>query len=174
MYSKLLDAVKQEVRWQWDGNLTSGMSETPVAEIVADKGYHSNATMRALNTETTRTYISEPERGRRDWEDKPEEQQAVYANRRRIKGKRGKRLMRRRGELIERSFADVYDTGGMRRTHLRHHDNILKRLLIHAGAFNLSLILRRTAGAGTPRELNDLLKGLLDRLYAFIRTLSGI
>jgi hypothetical protein len=57
----------------------------------------------------------------------------VYANRRRIRGARGRRLMRQRGERIERSFAHLYDTGGMRRTHLRGHANILKRLLIHAG-----------------------------------------
>ena len=60
--------------------------------------------------------------------------------------------MRRRGELIERSFAHLYDTGGMRRTHLRGHTNILKRLLIHAGGFNLGLLLRALLGAGTPRE----------------------
>ena len=59
---------------------------------------------------------------------------------------------RARGELVERSFAHCYDTGGMRRTHLRGHKNILKRQLIHVGAFHLSLILRKLMGAGTPRE----------------------
>ena len=83
------------------------------------------------------------------------EQAAVYANRRRIRGERGKQLLRRRGELVERSFAHVYDTGGMRRTHLRGHRNILKRLLIHVAAFNLGLILRREVGMGTPRGLQD-------------------
>ena len=63
--------------------------------------------------------------------------------------------MRRRGELIERSFAHLYDTGGMRRTHLRGHTNILKRLLIHAGGFNLGLLLRALLGVGTPRSLQD-------------------
>ena len=61
--------------------------------------------------------------------------------------------MRCRGERIERSFAHVYDTGGMRRTHLRGHTNILKRLLIHAGGFNLGLIMRQMIGFGTPRGL---------------------
>jgi len=69
-----------------------------------------------------RTYISEPDRGRRDWEDKEQEQKAVYANRRRIRGERGKRLMRKRGELVERTFAHCYETGAMRRTHLRGHE----------------------------------------------------
>lgn len=141
------------------------LHETPLREIVADKGYHSNAIMRRYNTDTMRTYISEPDRGRRNWQDKPKEQQAVYANRQRIRGKRGKALMRKRGELIERSFAHVYDSGGMRRTHLKHRDNILKRLLIHVSAFNLSLILRKTVGAGTPRALNDRIKHALRELF---------
>ena len=59
----------------------------------------------------------------------------------------------RRGELIERSFAHMYETGGMRRTHLRGRDNIKKRLLVHASAFNLSLVLRSVIGKGTPRGL---------------------
>jgi hypothetical protein len=41
----------------------------------------------------------------------------------------------------------------MRRTHLRGHTNILKRLLIHAGGFNLGLIMRHMIGVGTPRRL---------------------
>ena len=145
------------------------MSDTPLAELVADKGYHSNATTRAFTIAGTRTYISEPARGRRKWAGQSEEQRAVYANRCRIRGERGKRLMRKRGELIERSFAHVYDSGGMRRTHLRHRDNILKRLLIHAGAFNLSLILRKTAGAGTPKELNDRIQKVFARHYTTLR-----
>jgi hypothetical protein len=63
--------------------------------------------------------------------------------------------MRQRGERIERSFAHLYDTGGMRRTHLRGHTNILKRLLIHAGGFNLGLVMRHLIGSGTPRGLQD-------------------
>ena len=77
----------------------------------------------------------------------------MYANPRRIRGKRGKALLRRRGELVERSFAHVYGTGGMRRTHLRKHENILKRLVIHVSAFNLSLIFRRELKVGAPRGL---------------------
>jgi transposase len=100
-----------------------------------------------------RTYCSEPERGRRSWKGKAEEQAAVYANRRRIRGERGKRLLRQRGEKLERSFAHLYETGGMRRVHLRRHPNILKRLLVHVAAFNLGLVLRRLCGQGTPRGL---------------------
>ena len=80
-------------------------------------------------------------------------QSAVYGNRRRVRDARGQRLMRRRGEYVERTFAHLYDTGGLRRTHLRGHQNILKRLLVHAGAFNLGLLMRKAFGRGTPRGL---------------------
>jgi len=125
----------------------------PVEEIVADKGYHSNETLVDLQAVGLRSYISEPERGRRDWSDAPDAQAPVYANRRRKGGTRGKALLRARAELVERSFAHVYDTGGMRRTHLRKHDNILKRLLVHAGGFNLGLVMRHLFGVGKPRRL---------------------
>jgi transposase len=124
-------------------------------EIVADKGYHSNQTMIDLAAVDLRSYVAEPDRGRRDWSKEPAAQSPVYANRRRIRGARGRRLMRQRGERIERSFAHLYDTGGMRRTHLRGHTNILKRLLIHAGGFNLGLVMRHLIGSGTPRGLKD-------------------
>ncbi len=124
-----------------------------IEEVVADKGYHSGAVVQRVKSYEVRSYIPEKkQKGRRRWQGKTEEQQAVYQNRRRVRGGYGKSLLRRRGELVERSFAHCYDTGGMRRTHLRGHKNILKRQLIHVGAFNLSLILRQLMGAGTPRE----------------------
>ena len=61
--------------------------------------------------------------------------------------------MKKRGEFIERSFAHTLETGAMRRTHLRHHENILKRMLIHVGGFNLSLVMRKLLGIGKPRRL---------------------
>jgi transposase len=131
------------------------MNTQGLEEVVADKGYHSGAMLVDLREIGVRSYIPEPQRGRRHWQGKASEQAAVYGNRRRIGGDRGKGLLRRRGELLERSFAHVYDTGGMRRTHLRGHRNILKRLLLHVAAFNLSLILRQQVGAGTPRSLQD-------------------
>ena len=133
-------------------------------EIIADKGYHSNRTMVDFDAVGIRSYVSEPARGRRDWSKDPDAQAPVYGNRRRMRGRRGRRLMRQRGERIERSFAHLYDTGGMRRTHLRGHTNILKRLLIHAGGFNLGLIMRQWIGLGTPR-------GLQGRQAATIATL---
>src|SRR6202163_1696368 len=144
---------------------------TGIEEVVADKGYHSGAVLVEMKGAEIRTYIPEKkQKGQRHWEGKQDQQQAVYANRRRVNGAYGKHLLRKRGELIERSFAHCYDTGGMRRTHLRGHQNILKRLLIHVGAFNLSLIFRNLWGSGTPRELRSrrssfvlLLLWLLDR-----------
>jgi len=132
------------------------ISEQAMSEAVADKGYHSNEVLTGAGQMVERTYIAEPDRGTRNWEGNEEAKAAVYANRRRIRGRRGKRLMKKRGELIERSFAHCYDTGGMRRTHLRGHENILKRLLIHVAGFNLSLILRKTMGLGTARGLQGL------------------
>ena len=117
-------------------------------EIVGDKGYHSNQTLIDLDAVGIRSYVSEPDRGRRDWSKDPEARAPVYGNRRRMRGRRGRRLMRQRGERIERSFAHLYDTGGMRRTHLRGHTNILKRLLIHAGRFKLGLVMRHLIGIG--------------------------
>jgi transposase len=134
---------------------THAERSTPAAltELVADRGYHSNQTMIDLHAVGVRSYIAEPERGRRHWTTALQAQRAVYGNRRRVRGRRGQRLMRRRGEYVERSFAHVYDTGGMRRTHLRGHPNILKRLLIHASAFNLGILMRQVFGRGTPRGL---------------------
>ena len=115
-----------------------------------------------------RSYMAEPDRGRRDWSEAPEAQAPVYGNRRRIRGRRGRRLMRQRGERIERSFAHLYDTGGMRRTHLRGHTNILKRLLIHAGGFNLGLVMRHLIGVGTPRGLQGRLAAVIATLFVLI------
>jgi len=147
-------------------------------EIVADKGYHSNATCVDMKRMGLRSYLSEPDRGVRNWEGKKAEREAVYANRRRIRGKRGKALLRKRGELVERPFAHCYETGGMRRTHLRGHENILKRLLIHLAGFNLALILRVVFGLGKPRTLQDglgrLFGAVVAKLWSYIWPVKAI
>jgi transposase len=143
-------------------------------ELVADKGYHSSAVIERVKSYAVRSYIPEKkQKARRNWQGKAEEQQAVYQNRRRVRGRYGKSLLRRRGELVERSFAHCYDTGGMRRTHLRGRENIHKRQLIHVGAFNLSLILRRRLGAGTPREWKNRGGILILRLSLLLPCLHG-
>ena len=149
-----------------------------IQEVVADKGYHSNGTCRDCREAEIRTYISEPDRGRRDWTDKKPERGAVYANRRRIRGRRGKALLRKRGELLERPFAHCYETGGMRRTHLRRHPNILKRLLIHVAGFNLALVMRSVFGIGKPRCLQDGLAAavlcVFDRIVRLLEALGSL
>jgi len=137
----------------------------PLQEVVGDKGYHCNESARALAELGVRSYLSEPDRGRRQWSGKGTEQKAVYANRRRIRGARGKRLLRRRGELVERPFAHCYETGAMRRTHLRGQENILKRVLVHVAGCNLGLLMRRSFGFGTPRGLSALWAPLLSLLF---------
>src|SRR5579862_9417081 len=82
-----------------------------VQEVVADKGYHSNEAVLGLEQLEVRTYIAEPARGPRNWLGKAAEKAAVYGNRRRIQGQRGKSLQRQRGERIERNFAPQFDTG---------------------------------------------------------------
>ena len=135
-------------------------------ELVADKGYHSKQKMLELETFGVRTYISEPDRGPQGWIDQRAERDAVYANRRRIRGPRGKRLLRRRGEMLERPNAHLYETGGMRRTHLRGHRNILKRLLVHVSGHNLGLLMRTMFGIGTPRGLQGRVAAVIAALVA--------
>src|SRR5438132_703284 len=150
---------------------SEGVNPQGPKEIVLDKGYHSSEVLVKLAEWEVRSYCSEPERGRRSWKGKAEEQAAVYANRRRIRGERGKRLLRQRGEKIERSFAHLYETGGMRRVYLRRHPNILKRLLVHVAAFNLGLVMRKLFGKGTPRGLQGYRAALF---LAILRRLSEV
>ena len=124
-----------------------------IEEVVADKGYHSNQVLVDLAALDVRTYIAEPDRGRRKWTTKTAARDAVYANRRRIRRAKGHALQRRRSERLERPNAHLYETGGMRRVHLRGRDNVLKRLLIQGAAFNLALLMRSRYGIGTPRGL---------------------
>ncbi len=157
-----------------DAQAADQLSEAVLSELVADKGYHSNAVLKQQRQAEIRTYISEPGRGQRNWRGKDAEKQAVYANRRRIQGRRGRELLRSRGEKVERTFAHCYETGGMRRTHLRGHDNIRKRLLVHVAGFNLGLLLRQAYGSGTPRALQGLLSALERGFWTVYRLLSRL
>ena len=168
----LMEAEKQLAAVCEDADAARHLHEKPLSELVTDKGYHSNDSLTGL--EGIRTYISEPNRGRRNWKGKPEAKQAVYANRRRLRGKRGKALLRKRGEYLERSFAHAYETGAMRRLHLRHRSNILKRLLIHIGGFNLGLVMRKLFGKGTPRGLRDLLSSLFAQHPGYLEAIRQL
>ncbi len=171
------EAAEQVAAVAADEQANEKMAPAGIEEVVADKGYHSNEVLTDLAALQMRSYVSEPDRGRRRWRGKSQARDAVYANRRRIRGTRGQRLLRWRAERVERSFAHLYESGGMRRTHLRGRENVLKRLLIHVGGFNLSLVLRQKLGAGTPRgqraakkAFGRLEKHLWERLQAARRT----
>jgi transposase len=170
MYQTLAEAGEAVVELMEHEAVTAPAEEPKIhmggiEEVVADKGYHSGAVLQDLHVAECRSYIPEPDRGPRKWEGKEEEQKQVYANRRRIKGDRSKRLQRKRSELTERSMAHMYETGGMRRVHLKGRDNILKRLLVQAGGFNLALLMRKLVGIGKPRRL----QGALACIFACLR-----
>jgi transposase len=135
-------------------NLVLAGREQEVDEAVADKGYHKAETLACCETLNVRTYIPEPKREKRTWEDKPESwRRATSANRRRVRGKRSKRLQRLRSEYVERSFAHVCETGGGRRTWLRGLEKVTKRYLVQVAAHNLGLLMRKLFGIGKPRTL---------------------
>ena len=145
-------------------------AEAGLAEVVADNGYHSNETMVAFAELDIRSYVSEPDRGRRTWKGKAAALDAVYANRRRIRGTRGQRLLRQRGERLERPNAHLYETGGV---HLRGHPNILKRLLVQVCGFNLGLLMRQLIGVGTPRSLQGRAAALVAVLIGLLSAFCG-
>jgi transposase len=144
-----------------------------VEEVVADKGYHSNEVAVRLGELKVRTYIAEPDRGVRNWEGKQAEKAAVYGNRRRIRGQRGKRLQRQRGEKIERNFAHQFDTGGMDRLYVRGIGNVHKKLLIQAAACNLALLMRSMYGAGKPRAAHDQAVEAIFAILSLIKAISS-
>ncbi len=157
-----------------NGEAVKQVSAEGPREVVTDKGYHSRAVVSKLTQWGVRTYCSEPNRGRQKWPGLGTEQAAVYANRRRIRGERGRRLLRQRGEKLERWNQHLYDRGGMRRVHLRGRENILKRLVVHSGAANLGLLMRQLFGKGTPRGLQGRLHRLFSAAERFLRTLTAI
>lgn len=142
-------------------NLLRAGSEQAIEEVVADKGYHKLETLAETAEAGYRTYIPEAEQPHDHvWTDKLAEQQKAYrANRRRVKGKRGKRLQKKRSEYVERSFAHVCETGGGRRSWLRGLVEVSKRYLMQVAAHNLGVILRQLFGVGTPRSLQGKKRG---------------
>jgi transposase len=142
-----------------------------VQEVVADKGYHSNEVALGLAEMEVRTYIAEPGRGPRNWNGKVAEKAAVYGNRRRIQGDRGKGLQRQRGERIERNFAHQFDTGGLDRLYVRGKENVHKKFLIQAAACNLALLMRSRYGSGKPRAAHN---GVADAILTILAVIQAI
>ena len=130
----------------------SGLDIAP-ADCVADKGYHSRAVLKDLDGSPWSSRIAEPQRKSLcRWHGDDEARRAVYNNRVRLRSAVGKQALRKRAEIVERSFAHVLDRGGMRRAWLRGRENIHKRYLIHVAGHNLGLLMRLLIGAGTPKE----------------------
>lgn len=158
-----------------DEDDTMGGSTT-IKEVVADKGYHKASTIRSLKSKRIRTYIPERrQNGERHWaaHGGRETARAVYENRARVKRAKSKKLQRRRGELIERSFAHVCETGQHRRVRLRGRSNVRKRYLIQTTGFNLGILMRSIIGVGTPREAVNRAAALAEALLALITWFLG-
>ena len=143
-----------------------------VEEVVADKGYHSNDVAVGLKEMGVRSYVAEPDRGPRNWDGKEAAKAAVYANRRRIQGERGKRLQRQRGERIERNFAHQFDTGGLDRLYVRGIKNVHKKFLIQAAACNLALLMRSVYGAGKPKAAYDRAVAAIFAILVVLKTVE--
>jgi transposase len=141
-----------------DAAQREAMQSHPVGieEVVMDKGYHSGAVLMDLAEREIRSYVPEPEREQRS-----------------------KRLQKLRGELCERSFAHCYETGALRRMYVRGADNVFKRVLVQAAAFNIGLLLRTLSGWGKPRQAQDRLNRLQALFFAVLavfdsnRAMSG-
>jgi len=146
--------------------------ERGLQEAVTDKGYHSDRTLQTMASAGVRSYIPAPKQPR-NWDGKAEEKAAFDANRRRVTGERGKGLLKRRGEFLERPFAHQYETGGMRRVHVRGLINVAKRVLLQAAACNLALIMRSLTKAGTPRGLAERSLAILGVISWLWSTLEG-
>ena len=142
-------------------------------ELVADKGYHSRAVLKTLDGGVWKTRIAEPKQpGFSRWHGDDKARVAVYANRTRLGSGVGKQAMRRRAEIVERSFAHNLDRGGMRRTWLRGRENVHKRYLVHVAGHNLGILMRLLIGAGTPREAAA--RGLAYLLFVYTEEVVAI
>ena len=146
-----------------------------VRELCADKGFHDSTELAIIQHETgARTIIGDASAGRRNLDKmEPEERAAVKKAARAVQSKSGKALLRARGEHIERGFAHILDAGGLRRTQLRGRENINKRYLSGIIAFNLSLLMRKLPGAGTPRQLAALARAIFRLMAAVLHFIQG-
>jgi transposase len=136
-----------------EANLVLAGSETEIEEAVMDKGYHDLGMLAGLADRGVRTYIPERRQKSRRWTNKPSEQeQAFRANRRRVRGQKGRQLNRWRSERCERTFAHVCETGGGRRTWVRGQNNVSKMHTLKCAAYNLGLLLRKVWGFCKPRN----------------------
>jgi len=146
-------------------------SAATVQEVVLDKGYHDNRLLVSCQDEQVRTYIPERRQKIRRWKNKPARHEAAFrANRRRVRGEKGRRLNRWRSERCERTFAHVCETGGGRRTWLRGMENVTKTYTLKCAAYNLGLLLRKAFGMRKPRNAEEGGAGLVSAFLALLTT----
>jgi hypothetical protein len=131
-----------------------------IQSTTADKGYHAVAEMKELQAEGIRTVISDPVKNRKVENLTPEDARVVRQAKRSAGSKTGKELLRRRGMHLERSFAHILDAGGARRTTLRGLENLNKRFKVSAAIYNISQLMRKLFGVGTPKQLAAMGKAL--------------
>lgn len=138
--------------------------------VVTDKGYHQAELIKGVNIDQNiTTYIPEREtKQRRRWRGDVEARREFHANRRRTRGNEGKRLGRLRAELVERSFALLKISGNLGRMTIRGRENVTKRYLIHAAAYNLGLVMRAIFGQGTPKGMADALGRLIVQIFILL------
>jgi len=175
----LIAAAEAVDRLREDESTASKMDAQPLCEVVLDKGYHSDDVLVDLEGMAVRSYVSQPRmpKGRkRRWKDKNKEaeRRATIANRRRITGKRGRELLRKRGELLERPFAHELESGGLRRTHVRGHDEVRKRIQIQAAAANLGLLMRTKCGIGAPRRLQGCARAVRKAFESAMNAIAAV
>lgn len=145
-----------------------------VQSVTSDKGYYAVRELQVLQGEGIRTVIADPVDNRRLEKLEPAQKQAVRSARRSVKSKSGKGLLRRRGMHLERSFAHILDCGGMRRTTLRGWENLNKRYKLAAAFYNLSQLMRKLMGVGTPKQLAALGRLLFLRLSEFLELAAAL
>ncbi len=148
----------------------SAADSLTIESTTADKGYHAVAEMKQLQAEGIRTVISDPVKNRKLENLDPEDAQVVRQAKRSAGSRSGKELLRRRGMHLERSFAHILDAGGARRTTLRGLGNLNKRFKVSAAIYNLSQLMRKLFGVGTPKQLAAMGKAL----FLVWRTIVGV
>jgi transposase len=121
--------------------------------LTTDEGYFSAEEVCALQSEGIRTVMGDPHESRRNKDKQCKvTRQTLNKAKRAVKSKSGKALLRKRGEHLERSFAHVLDHGGLRRATLRGKENLTKRQIAAAMTYDLSLLMRKIFGFGTPKQ----------------------
>jgi hypothetical protein len=145
-----------------------------VKTVTSDKGYYAVNELQSLQQEAIRTVIADPIDNRRLHKLEPNQKKAVQAARRSVKSKSGKDLLRRRGMHIERSFAHILDCGGIRRATLRGWENLNKRFKLAAAFYNLSQLMRKLFGIGTPKQLAARGRLLFLQLTYLLAIIAGI